>query len=350
MSLHLSAVVAARGLSAELEVAPGETLALLGPNGAGKSTLLALMAGLLRPDTGTVTLEDRLLTDTGPGRRSVWVPPHDRRVTLLAQEPLLFPHLSVRGNVEFGPRARGRTRSQAAAEAAQWLERIGVEELADRRPAALSGGQSQRVAVARALAAQPRLLLLDEPMAALDVETTPALRQTLRRVLAEQTCVIATHDVLDAALLADRIAVVEAGRIVEQGPTAEILGRPRSAFGARIAGLNLLRGTWTGDELLAVDGEGVHGRVDPLTTPGAPAVAVFRPGSVSVFRSPVSGSPRNTYEVEVVAIEPHGDLVRVRGARLSADVTPQSVAELGLVPGDRVWFSVKATEVDVYPA
>jgi molybdate transport system ATP-binding protein len=142
------------------------------------------------------------------------VAPHARRIALLAQDPLLFPHLDVADNVAFGPRSQGRSRAQAARAAAGWLEQVDATELADRRPAQLSGGQAQRVAIARALAAEPDLLLLDEPMAALDVAVAPALRQMLKRVLAGQSAVVVTHDVLDALLLADRVYVLDGGRVV----------------------------------------------------------------------------------------------------------------------------------------
>ncbi|WP_418275385.1 sulfate/molybdate ABC transporter ATP-binding protein [Isoptericola jiangsuensis] len=350
MTLEVDARLAARGLDVALQVGDGETVALLGPNGAGKSTTLGVVAGTLRPDDGVVRLGGRTLAHVEGGRARTWVAPHDRHVALLAQEPLLFPHLSVADNVAFGPRSQGARRRDAAARAAEWLARVGAADLAGRRPTALSGGQAQRVAVARALAARPRLLLLDEPMAALDVDVAPALRQTLRHVLAEQTAVITTHDVLDALLLADRVAVVDAGRVVEQGPTAQVLARPRSAFAASLAGLNLLTGVWTGDGVRTDAGDVVHGHGDPEVAEGAPAVATFRPAAVAVFLAPVPGSPRNLLHGRVRTVEPHGDLLRVRGDHVAADVTPQAAAELGLAPGVDVWFSVKAAEVDVYPA
>jgi molybdate transport system ATP-binding protein len=227
-SLALAASVPDRGLDAALEVRAGETLALLGPNGAGKSTLLSLVAGLLRPHDGHVTLGGRVLTSVQDGTTRTWVAPHRRRVGLLDQRPLLFPHLSVADNVAFGPRSTGVRRAEAHATALRWLAAVGLEDRADTRATALSGGQAQRVAVARALAAAPDLLLLDEPLAALDVDVAPALRHRLREVLADQTAVIATHDVLDALLLADRVAVVEDGRVVEEGPTPAAPSRPAS--------------------------------------------------------------------------------------------------------------------------
>jgi len=349
VSLELSAQVNERDVDVALEVADGETVAVLGPNGAGKSTMLAVAAGLLRPDTGRVVLDGVELT--GP---DVWVAPHARRIALLAQDPLLFPHLSVLENVAFGPRSSGTPRRTARDLARTWLEEVGVDELADRRPGQLSGGQAQRVAVARALAADPRLLLLDEPMAALDVAVRPALRQSLRRVLAERTVVLVTHDVLDALLLADRVVVVDGGRVVEAGPTADVLTRPRSAFTARIAGLNMVRGTWRRG---AVDGpEGIEIKglaTDPVPITGDSVVAVFRPSAVAVFREPPGGSPRNIITTTVTELEPFGDQVRVRaassdGLSLAADITTLAAAELDLVPGLRVVFSIKATEVSIY--
>lgn len=360
MSLALSAHLPDRDVQLDLEVADGETVALLGPNGAGKSTLLAVAAGLLRPRDGRVTLDARTLTDVEAGRTRTWVPPHARQVALLAQDSLLFPHLSVRQNIAFGPRARGASQLSAGAEADSWLDRIGLAGLGERRPSAISGGQAQRIAVARALATEPRLLLLDEPMAALDVDVTPALRHLLREVLSEQTVVIATHDVLDALLLADRVVVLDGGRVVEQGPTREVLSRPRSAFAARIAGLNIVMGTWSDEDggIRAVTGAVVHGRPHDdgggadrvLPTAGTPMIAAFRPTAVSVFPARTAGSPRNSWPVTVTTLEPHGDLVRVRAGDLSTDITPQAVADLALAPGDSVWFTVKATEVDLYPA
>ncbi|WP_340540195.1 sulfate/molybdate ABC transporter ATP-binding protein [Nocardioides sp. GXZ039] len=346
MSLELSARVEERGVELAFDVADGETVALLGPNGAGKSTALAVIAGLLRPDAGRVVLDGRTLADSAAG---IDLPPHRRGVALLAQDPLLFPHLSVRDNVAFGPRSGGAGRAAARSRAEGWLARVDVGDLADRRPAQVSGGQAQRVAIARALAASPHLLLLDEPMAALDVDVRPALRHTLSEVLAERTAVVVTHDVLDALLLADRIVVVEDGAVVEEGASAEVLARPRSAFAARLAGLNLLAGRWESGAVRLDGGGVVQGLpVGPAPTGGAPVLAVFRPTAVALYRDPPHGSPRNALTETVTRIEPRGDLIRIRSATLSADVTASAAAELSLVPGDLVTFSVKATEVSVY--
>jgi molybdopterin-binding protein len=345
--LEYDAQVADRDVAVQLRVAAGETVALLGPNGAGKSTVLDVIAGLVSPSRGRVSLGGRDLVSPSHS-----VPPHERGVALLAQDPLLFPHLSALENVAFGPRARGADRRRADATATSWLQRTGVGDLAGRKPHELSGGQAQRVAVARALAAEPDLLLLDEPMAALDVAVTPALRQTLRAVLADRTVLLVTHDALDALLLADRVVVVEAGRVVEQGATAEVLSRPRSTFAARIAGLNLVAGRWDGGAVVAPPLV-IRGLAAPPTpTVGSDAVAVFAPSAVSVFREAPIGSPRNTLAARVTDLEPLGDRIRVRtdvgGRHVAAEITPAALADLALTPGDDVRLTVKATEVMVY--
>ena len=349
MSLEVSATVSERGFDLSMHVGAGETLAVLGPNGSGKSTAMSVIAGLLRPDAGSASLDGRVLFDVGrPGKAHVWVPPHARGVALLAQDPLLFPHLSALDNVAFGPRSDGQSRSTSRTIAEHWLGEVDAGQYADRKPAQLSGGQAQRIAVARALAADPRLILLDEPMAALDVAVAPAVRQMLRRVLGDRSAVIVTHDVLDALLLADRVLVVDGGHVVEEGPTAELLARPRSAFAARIAGLNMVRGTLDGHGVRRPDGSLIEGIADQPVAQGDPAVAVFRPSAVGVYRQPPGGSPRNVIDVTITELEPFGEQIRVRSAQLSADVTAAAVAELDLAPGTPVVFAVKASEVAIY--
>lgn len=360
MSFHIDASVRARNVDISLSVGPAETVAILGPNGAGKSTLLSVAAGLLRPDAGSAHLGERVLFNLDGGSR-VWTPPHLRGTALLAQKPLLFPHLSVLDNVAFGPRSAGASRARSHETARHWLAEVDVAQLAERKPGELSGGQAQRVAVARALAASPELLLLDEPMSALDIHAAPHLRRLLKRVLSGRRAIIITHDVLDALILADRVIVMEKGRIVEEGPTREIFRRPRSQFAAGLAGVNLLAGTVTEDGLRTstvvggagpVDSVGLHvaGHLDDEAEPGQPGVAAFPPSAVSVFLDAAHGSPRNSFAVEITDLEPHGDHIRVRAGDLAADITPAASAELGLEPGLRVYFVVKATAVEVYAA
>lgn len=379
IGLSVSARIDARDLDVRIEVAPGEVLAVLGPNGAGKSSLLQVIAGLIVPDEGHVRLGDRNLTGTAKG---IALPPHRRGISLLAQDPLLFPHLSVRDNVAFGPRSRGASTRTARKIAQDWLTAVDATDFADRHPGALSGGQAQRVALARALAVDPDLLLLDEPMSALDVDVAPAMRTLLRRVLRDEPgrdhprcAVLVTHDIIDAITLADRLVVLEAGRIVESGPVAEVMSHPRNPFAARIAGLNLLRGTGVESALLpgpAADGGGrLTGATsdpppqwesgppiwdqpssadhpgatadappvprthpgDPAPTfgtvlvedlgvdgcvvgdfiPGASAAAVFSPAAVSVFRTRPGGSPRNVFTVDITEVVDRGGIIRVRG-------------------------------------
>jgi len=347
VSLHLEATVADRGVDVSLDIGAHEVVAILGPNGAGKSTVLAAIAGVVRPDTGRAILGDDVLFDVAAG---TWQPAYARGTALLAQDPLLFPHLDALDNVAFGPRSAGRTRAQSRTAAMRWLAEVDAAELAGRRPSELSGGQAQRIAVARALAAEPRLLLLDEPMAALDITVVPAMRQVLRRVLADRTAVIVTHDVLDALLLADRVVVMEAGRIVESGPTRDVLARPRSAFGANIAGLNLVRGRVEGGAVRTPEGLVVSGLSDEELAPDATALAVFSPSAVSIFLQRPAGSPRNVIAATVTELEPRGAQVRVRAGAISADVTAPVVAELDLAPGAGVFLAVKASEVAIYGA
>lgn len=348
MSLELVATLTARQLDVALSAAAGETVAILGPNGAGKSTVLAMIAGILRPDGGRATLDGETLFDIGSGTSS-WLPAHARGTALLAQDALLFPHLDVLDNVAFGPRSLGRSRAASRELAHTWLREVDADEFADRKPAQLSGGQAQRIAVARALAAEPRLLLLDEPMAALDITVVPAMRHMLKRVLAGRTALIVTHDVLDAVLLADRVVVMEGGRVVEHGVTKDVLARPRSEFGARIAGLNLMRGVGADGNVRTAAGTMIAGLSAVALADDEPAVAVFSPAAVGVFLEPPGGSPRNVFDATVLELEPLGAQVRVRTAEVSADVTLSAVAELDLAPGARVHLVVKANEVTIYP-
>jgi molybdate transport system ATP-binding protein len=339
-------------LDVRVAAEPGEVLAVLGPNGAGKSTMLAVLAGLLSPDDGHVRLGDTDITD---------VPPHRRGVGLLAQQALLFPHLTALANVAFGPRAQGVPRPDAEARARDLLVAVDAEALAARRPSQMSGGQQQRVALARALAPGPGLLLLDEPLAALDIDAAPAMRSLLRRVVRDrkQTALLVTHSALDALVLADRVVVLTEGRVVEEGPAREVLGRPRSAYAARIAGLDLIPGVGAPEGLRTADGLTVAGRRTDVAE-GEPAVAVFPPSAVAVYADPPTGSPRNVLPVRLAGMEPIGDLVRLRAAArpggpawvdgLAADVTAAAIADLATEPGEDLWFVVKAAEVGIHGA
>jgi len=339
--LAFHATVAARRFDLALDVPEGTTVAVLGPNGAGKSTLLALIAGLLTPDAGTAAWGGTTFFGA-----DVWLPPHRRGVAMLAQEALLFPHLSVLENVAFGPRSAGQARVASRETALHWLEEVEAADLATKRPGELSGGQAQRVAIARALAADPTLLLLDEPLAALDIAVTPTLRRMLRRVLAGRTAIIVTHEVLDALTLADRVVVIGHGGVVEQGDTREVLERPRHPFTAELAGLNLLRGR-------VVEGgiETPVGRVSAASRliAGTRGAAALRPSAITVHATePGERAGVNLVRVEVSDLEPRGDVIRVRSAALFADLTPAQAAALDLEPGSTAWFAFAADDVSLY--
>ena len=335
-------------LDVELDVQPGAVLALLGPNGAGKSTSLRALAGLVRLSGGHLELDGQLLDR--PADR-VFVPPAERHVGMVFQDYLLFPHLSVRDNVAFGLRTRGRSRDAARAVADAWLARVGLGGSGSERPGRLSGGQAQRVALARALAPEPRLLLLDEPLAALDAGTRMHVRADLRRHLAGYPgcTVLVTHDPLDAMVLADDVVVVEDGSVVQRGSPAGVARAPRTDYVAELVGLNLYRGD-AHDGRVRLDGGGTLITTDPLS---GRVFAAFPPGAVVLHAQQPAGSARNTWPGTVVGLEQRGDTIRVRlegHPPVLADVTAAAVAELRLAPGEPVWAAVKATEVRTYPA
>ncbi|MBB5642556.1 ABC transporter ATP-binding protein [Cryobacterium roopkundense] len=351
--LSIDATMPERGLDISLRVERGETVAILGPNGAGKSTVLGILAGLVRPESGHAHLAGRTLFDLGapgPARPApCWVPPHARGVALLPQEALLFPHLTAASNVAFGPRSAGAGRRESHAQALHWLREVDAVELAGRRPTELSGGQAQRVAVARALAAQPQLLLLDEPLSALDVAAAPLVRRMLRRVLANQTVLLVTHDVLDALTLADRVVVMHDGRIIEEGPTRDVLERPRTRFTADLAALNLVTGTRTHVGVMTDAGASV---ILPLATDtplGTRVGVAVRPANVEVSLLEPRGLNLTVFPALVRDLEPRGDVVRVRTDALFADLTPRAIADLDLEPGTRAYFSFDSVDAVTYP-
>ncbi|MFD7089547.1 ABC transporter permease [Streptomyces sp. NPDC059896] len=324
-----------------LDAEPGTTIAVVGPNGAGKTTLLRALLGLTPRAHAELRLGDRDVTGLPPHRRGVaWVP----------QDGALFPHLNALANTAYGLRAHGVPRAEARRSAREWLDRLGVGQLAHRKPHQLSGGQAQRVALARALAARPRLLLLDEPLAALDQTTRARVRHTLRGHLDGfgGVCLIVTHDPVEAVSLADRVLVLDDGRVLQDAPPAEVTRNPRSPWVARMLGRNAWAGRSgpAGFELTA------GGRLIVAEPPaeGTAALAIIAPEAVSVHRERPTGSPRNVWPGTVREITALGSRLRVlitsdEAPDLVAEITPQSAAELGLADGVSVWTSVKATEV-----
>jgi molybdate transport system ATP-binding protein len=347
--LHITARLAARDFEVDLTVADGETLAILGPNGAGKSTLLDILAGLIKPDSGSARLDDRVLFDLDSEGRQSWMPPSARGISLLTQQPLLFPRMTVIDNVAFGPRSAGLTTAAARGRASKWLGQVDATEFGSRKPAQLSGGQAQRIAIARALAAEPRLLLLDEPMAALDVTVTPALRRLLRDVLAGQTTILVTHDVLDAFTLADRVAVMGGGRIVEIGSPADIFERPRTSFTAALVALNLVTGTRTATGLATSFGLDLHAEPTSPIAAGTAVGATISPTELTVGIERGVGMRLESFEAVVTDIEPRGDLIRISTEHVFADLAPASAAALDLVPGMPIWIGYSPGDVRLYP-
>ncbi|MET3452767.1 ABC transporter ATP-binding protein [Curtobacterium sp. 1544] len=330
--LRAHVLVPERDVDVRLEIGSAECVALVGPNGAGKSTVVEALAGLLRTRHGEVLLGDRDLTR---------VPPHRRGVGLVAQRADLFPHLSVARNVAYGPRASGSGGREARHRSSAALAAVGVVGLADRAPGTLSGGQAQRVAIARAVATDPALLLLDEPTSALDVDARAEVRAALGPARTGRPTLLVTHDPLEAVALAERIVVLEAGRVVESGTTADVLGRPTSAFAASFSGLTLVRGTATRGGI-AIDGGGALASRTHTVPPGRPVLAVYHPTAARPTRD--GAGP----ERPVTALEPRDGLVRVRAGELVADVTVSVAAALALVPGEPVRIVVPEAEVTVY--
>ena len=345
VNARITARVGDFDLDVSVTCAPGETVALLGPNGAGKSTLLRTIAGLQRLDDGCIVVDDSVVDD--PSSR-IFVPPERRRLGVVFQDYVLFPHMTVRQNVAFGPRSTGADDSGVD----HWLDALGIADLSGRKPAQLSGGQAQRVALARALATNPRLLLMDEPLAALDAATRMEVRGRLRHHLADfpHGTLLVTHDPLDALVLADRVIVIEGGRVTQDGPTAQVAAEPRTDYLAALLGVTLVRGR-AHDGLIECQGGGTL--ISSSTASTGEVVALVRPQAITLHRERPEGSARNTWQTTVTGIDVLGDQVRVALSgppALVAAVTPAAVADLGIVPGQSIWATLKATDITVHPA
>jgi molybdate transport system ATP-binding protein len=335
-------------LDAAILLQAGETVALLGPNASGKTTFLHALAGLVPLDAGRITLDGLVLDDVAEG---VAIPTEERPIGMVFQDGLLFPHLTVLENVAFGLRSRGRSRGDARRIAREWLDRMDLGDRAAARPTALSGGQVQRVALARALAVEPRLLLLDEPLAAVDVQARAALRRDLRTHLTAFGGIrlLVTHDPLEAFALADRVIVLEQGHIVQSGTVAAVTARPRSRWVADLAGLNLFRGRADGGRVSVEGG----GQLVVAAARVGDVFAVVHPRAVTVLRTRPDGSPRNVWHGRIEEIDVEGTVARVRVATVPAivaEVTMAAVGALSLAAGEDVWITVKATEIVLYPA
>lgn len=331
-------------LQLSLSIPPGKTVALLGPNGAGKSTAVAALAGLLPVDAGYIALDGVTLDDPDS---AVYVAPEERKVGVVFQEYLLFPHLTAIDNVAFGLRSRRVGRDDSIHRAGEWMERLGLAGMERRKPGQLSGGQAQRVALARALITEPDLLLLDEPLSALDVTT----RVQLRRTLAEHLDgfpgprLVITHDPSEAFLLAEEIHVIENGTVTQSGSPDDIRLRPRTPYAADLAGSNLFLGVAVGGRV-AVDDHHLHIAEDVE----GEVLATIRPNAISVHRRQPEGSPRNSWVTKIDLIERLGERVRLRTGPplpLTVEITVDATEALGLSEGDEVWVAIKATDIGI---
>jgi molybdate transport system ATP-binding protein len=334
------------GLDVALEVPPGSCLALAGPSGAGKTSVLRIVSGLVRPDRGVVRCGEEVWLDTA---RGIDVVPERRRCGYVFQEHALFAHLRVWQNVAYP--LRGLDRPARRQRALELLDRFGIAALADRRPRTLSGGERQRVAVARALARRPAALLLDEPLSALDPRLRAAAGRELGMVLADTgvPALLVTHDFTEAALLGDRVGVIDGGRVIQEGTVAELAARPASAFVADFTGAVVLTGTARaaaeGLTCVALDGGGTVFSTEPGEGPVAVSVypweiALAPAGSERI------GSAQNHLPVQVVSVTAVGSRVRAGLAApqpLVAELSDASVHELGIRPGGSVVATWKAS-------
>ncbi|GAC1394291.1 MAG: ABC transporter ATP-binding protein [Ktedonobacteraceae bacterium] len=366
-------------LSLSFSASQGETTVLLGESGAGKSTVLRIVAGLLKPQKGHIAFGDTIYFDS---ERDIAVPPQERPFGYVFQDYALFPHLTVFENIAFGLRAQHLSRSLIRQRVGAVLEQVHLPGLDQRRPAQLSGGQQQRVAIARALALQPQLLLLDEPLSALDVQTRREVRQELRHILAEIdiTTIMVTHTYLEALLFGQLILVLEHGHVLQQGGQRDLLEHPRSAYVAELIGVNFFHGRIMRYESPTICALQIHNGPQPVevlatlreqevSTPrphiGEEAYVIVEPQSVTLYPTQPNSSARNTFRGEVMQIVRVGNaplstdkesegvlrvslLIDTTMPPLTAEITEASSARLNLHEGSVVYATFKATEARAY--
>ncbi|MDV0443697.1 ABC transporter ATP-binding protein [Methanorbis rubei] len=332
-------------------VREGETLALIGENGAGKSTVLRILSGILKPASGKISLNGRILYDSNTG---VLLPPEDRRIGYMFQNYALFPHMTAKENIAYGLKVQKMPQADIDFRVGELCERMGLSEVADQRVTRMSGGQRQKTALARALAPRPELLLLDEPLSALDVRTQEQMRRELASVIrAEQIpCILVTHSLVDALSFANRIAVIERGRIVGSGIPEEMIHNPVNGFMSTFSeNLNLFRGkvVVSRSGVVCVDVGGVKIRAATALS-GTVSVGI-RPEELIISRERFVSSAINSFTGTITKIEDTGlyQLVHVDiGIPLAASVTQQSIERLGLATGQTVAVTFKATAVQVF--
>ncbi len=329
----------------------GETVALIGENGAGKSTVLRILSGILKPASGKITLNNRLLYDSSD---RVFLPPEDRRIGYMFQNYALFPHMTAKENIAYGLKVQNTKKGEIESRVTELCERMGIAEIADQPVTKMSGGQRQRAALARALAPRPELLLLDEPLSALDVRTQEQMRRELASVIRSEQipCILVTHSLVDALSVADRIAVIERGRIIASGMPEEMIHNPVNGFMSTFSeNLNLFRGTVVVSRrgVVCVDVAGI--KIRAATSLSGTVSVGIRPEELIISRERFESSAINSFTGTITKIEDTGlyRFVHVDiGIPLAASVTQQSIERLGLAVGQTVAVTFKATAVQVF--
>ena len=364
-------------LSLSFSAEPGRTTVLLGESGSGKTTVLRLLAGLLHPQRGHISLNETFYFDS---KMHIAVPPAERPFGYVFQDYVLFPHLSVFENIAFGLRAQRLSRQLILRRVGEALEQVHLSGFEQRRPSQLSGGQQQRVAIARALALQPELLLLDEPLSALDVQTRREVRHELKRILTEVgiTTVLVTHQYLEALVFGHQILVLDAGKVIQQGEQRDLLAYPRSSYVAELIGVNFFRGRIVRQETNAVyaielqnGAQSVevvaalkeHTPSERVPAIGEEAYVIVEPRSITLYQAPPESSARNVFRGEIVQVLRLGVSLRTDGENehvrisilldedlppLTAEITEASALRMELHEGKTVYASFKATEASVY--
>lgn len=335
-------------LDLELNVEPGITI-LLGPNGAGKSSVLRTLAGLDKAKSGQIILNGYPLYDSS---QQIDVPPEQRQIGMVFQDLALFTHLNVSGNIEFGMKLLGIGRAERRQKSRELLKNLVIEHLAQRDVAKLSGGERQKVALARTLATDPKLLLLDEPTAALDATARIEIRQWLRNILGKLNIptILVTHDVEEVAYFRKRVAVIEQGRMVQQGSFHQLLREPASEFIARVVGVNYIPGEVSdASGKLTFTSKGGLTFIAPFeqVAPGPACLTVY-PWDIALYKTLPEGSPRNNLHGRIVEVVQLGDRVRVTLAeedKLVAELSSRGYEAMGMPqPGDSIWAVFKARE------
>jgi molybdate transport system ATP-binding protein len=358
-------------LLVQITARPGETLVLLGESGSGKTTILRLLSGLLMPDQGHIELDGSCYFDSA---QHIALPTQERSIGLVFQDYVLFPHLSVFENIAFGLRAQHLSRALIRQRVHESLEQVHLSNLEQRKPSQLSGGQQQRVALARALALQPRLLLLDEPMAALDVQTRREVRQELRQILHEANIVtiFVTHQYLEALLFGQQIIVLDQGQVIQQGSQRDLLEYPRSSYIAELVGMNFFQGKISGYESEQTCSIQLNTSSQPLQvvatlkepsqkpSPGQEAYVIVDPRNITLYQAPPETSARNLFSGRITQILPvsgtFSDGARLRvglllsgyNTSLTAEISAASAERLALQEGQEVYAAFKASEANAY--